>query len=95
MPLLFFGQKYGIILYNDKMNSIKLGYHSPLMSYSKCIDITLDNNYNKLFIKLDRISEEVDVDKLLQCLLNTFSYFNVSEIELVSGKSKFAIKRLY
>lgn len=76
-------------VYNDKMNAIKVGYHSPLIEYSNCLHINIINN--TLFIHLETISDDVNIDKLLMCLMNTFSYFDIDKVELRSGKSIFSI----
>lgn len=76
-------------VYNDKMNAIKVGYHSPLIEYSNCLHINIINN--TLFIHLETISDDVNIDKLLMCLMSTFSYFDIDKVELRSGKSIFNI----
>jgi len=76
-------------LYNEKMNSIEVGYYSPLVSYTNCLELSVSNNM--LIIKLESLSKEVNINQLLTCFINTFSYFGIEEIELSAGKSKFYI----
>lgn len=76
-------------VYNEKMNAIKVGYHSPLIEYSNCLNISTINN--TLFIQLESVSDDVNIDKLLMCFINTFSYFDIDKIELRTGKSIFNI----
>ena len=76
-------------VYNEKMNAIKVGYHSSLIEYSNCLNISTINN--TLFIQLESVSDDVNIDKLLMCFINTFSYFDIDKIELRTGKSIFNI----
>ena len=76
-------------VYNEKMNAIKVGYHSPLIEYCNCLNISTINN--TLFIQLESVSDDVNIDKLLMCFINTFSYFDIDKIELQTGKSIFNI----
>lgn len=76
-------------VYNEKMNAIKVGYHSPLIEYSNCLHICSTNH--TLLIQFETISDDVNIDKLLMCFINTFSYFDIDKIELRTGKSIFNI----
>lgn len=76
-------------VYNEKMNAIKVGYHSPLIEYSNCLHICSTNH--TLLIQFETISDDVNIDKLLMCLMSTFSYFDINKVEVRSGKSIFNI----
>ena len=56
-------------LYNEKMNSVETHLTSPLVFCTEVKEINLQGD--ELTISIDKLSEEVDNDKLMLCLLKT------------------------
>lgn len=75
--------------YNVKMNSIDVAFISPFIIYTEIRNFKIENN--NLFIEVDALSKDVSVDKLMKCLIKTFSFFDIHNVYLKAGKSTFNI----
>ena len=70
-------------LYNEKMNSVETHLTSPLVFCTEVKEINLQGD--ELTISIDKLSEEVDNDKLMLCLLKTYKEIVIKSIVLKSG----------
>ena len=77
-------------LYNEKMNSVETHLTSPLVFCTEVKEINLQGD--ELTISIDKLSEEVDNDKLMLCLLKTYKEIGIKSIVLNSGKGSLRIK---
>ena len=77
-------------LYNEKMNSVETNLTSPLVFSTEVKEIVAQGD--ELIISIDKLSEEVDSDKLMLCLLKTYKEVGIKSIVLNSGKGKLTIK---
>lgn len=77
-------------LYNEKMNSVETHLTSPLVFCTEVKEINLQGD--ELTISIDKLSEEVDNDKLMLCLLKTYKEIGIKSIVLNSGKGRLRIK---
>ena len=67
-------------LYNEKMNSVETHLTSPLVFCTEVKEINLQGD--ELTISIDKLSEEVDNDKLMLCLLKTYKEIGIKSIVL-------------
>lgn len=77
-------------LYNEKMNSVETHLTSPLVFCTEVKEINLQGD--ELTISIDKLSEEVDNDKLMLCLLKTYKEIGIKSIVLNSGEGSLRIK---
>ena len=77
-------------LYNEKMNSVETHLTSPLVFCTEVKEINLQGD--ELTISIDKLSEEVDNDKLMLCLLKTYKEIGRKSLVLNSGKGSLRIK---
>lgn len=77
-------------LYNEKMNSVETHLTSPLVFCTEVKEINLQGD--ELTISIDKLSEEVDNDKLMLCLLKTYKEIGIKSIVLNSRKGSLRIK---
>ena len=72
------------------MNSVETHLTSPLVFCTEVKEINLQGD--ELTISIDTLSEEVDNDKLMLCLLKTYKEIGIKSIVLNSGKGSLRIK---
>lgn len=76
-------------LYNSKMNSIKVGYMSPLIFYSEVNDFSVIDDC--IYINMNNLTALANIDIILECFSNTYSKLGINHVSLAFGKTTYRI----